>query len=57
MIEPLRILMSKLIDYAGVFPPAGLPMKTSVRNFSDYQRSKHWDPLESTCRHASLSIL
>jgi hypothetical protein len=37
----LRILMTELIDYAGLFPPAGLPMETSVRNFDKYRRSEH----------------
>jgi hypothetical protein len=36
--ESLRILMTRLIDYAGLFPPAGLSMKTSVRNFDAYRR-------------------
>src|SRR5580704_7676422 len=30
--------MTALIDYAGLFPPAGLSMKTSMRNFDAYQR-------------------
>ena len=41
MTESLRILMTGLIDYAGLFPPAALSMNTSVRNFDDYRRSQH----------------
>jgi hypothetical protein len=39
--ESLRVLMTELIDYAGLFPPAALPMKASVDNFDDYRRSEH----------------
>ncbi len=32
-------LMSNLIDYAGLFPPAKLDMPTTVRNYADYLSS------------------
>jgi hypothetical protein len=32
----LRALMSGLIDYAGLFPPAALDMKTAVANYARY---------------------
>jgi hypothetical protein len=32
----LRALLSGLIDYAGLFPPAALDMKTAVRNYAGY---------------------
>jgi hypothetical protein len=32
----LRVLMSGLIDYAGLFPPAALDMKTAVANYARY---------------------
>ncbi len=32
-------LMSNLIDYAGLFPPAKLDMATTVRNYADYLSS------------------
>ena len=34
-------LLEGLIDYAGLFPPAGLGMPAAARNFLDYSRSKH----------------
>jgi hypothetical protein len=33
-----RAVLSRLIDYAGLFPPAGLSMPEAVRNFATYQR-------------------
>ena len=33
-----RAVLSGLIDYAGLFPPAGLSMPDAVRNFATYQR-------------------
>lgn len=32
----LRSLLSELIDYAGLFPPAGLPMDAAVEGYSRY---------------------
>lgn len=37
-IEPL---MEGLIDYAGLFPPAKLPMAQAVENFATYRRSQY----------------
>ena len=33
----LRTLLAGTIDYAGLFPPAGLDMATSVRRYADYR--------------------
>ena len=35
-MSAIRALMSGMIDYAGLFPPAALDMKTVVRNFAEY---------------------
>lgn len=35
----LHALLSGLIDYAGLFPPAGLPLGEVVRNYDEYRRS------------------
>jgi hypothetical protein len=35
----LHALLEGLIDYAGLFPPASLDMKTAVRNYSTYRAS------------------
>lgn len=37
----LRALLAELIDYAGLFPPAALPMVDVCRNFATYRRSSH----------------
>ncbi|MBI2214496.1 MAG: hypothetical protein HYU52_12690 [Acidobacteria bacterium] len=39
MSEPLRTLLARLIDYAGLFPPAALPMGTTVSNYARYRSS------------------
>jgi hypothetical protein len=36
----LRALMAGLIDYAGLFPPAGLSMGEAVRNYDSYIRGE-----------------
>jgi hypothetical protein len=36
-----QILLSRLIDYAGLFPPAALNMLQAVTNYDAYQRSEH----------------
>ena len=42
MIAPVvRALLAGLIDYAGLFPPAGLPMGDAVRNYDSYIRGEH----------------
>src|SRR4051794_16886199 len=33
----LRTLLAGSIDYAGLFPPAGLDVATSVRQYADYR--------------------
>ena len=35
----LRALLSALIDYAGLFPPAALPLADAVRAYDQYRRS------------------
>ncbi|HBS27974.1 MAG TPA: hypothetical protein DEB06_00645 [Phycisphaerales bacterium] len=36
MHAPLRILMTSLVDYAGLFPPAALDMRTTLQNWARY---------------------
>ncbi len=36
--DPLRILLSEIIDYAGFFPPASLDLQKTVANFAEYKR-------------------
>ncbi len=35
-MNAVQALLTRLIDYAGLFPPASLPMKDAVRNYLDY---------------------
>ena len=35
-MSAIRALMSGMIDYAGLFPPAALDMRAAVRNYADY---------------------
>lgn len=37
--EPLRALLANLIDYAGLYPPAGLPLAEVLENFEIYRNS------------------
>ena len=41
-VQPtVRALMAGLFDYAGLFPPAGLGMAETVRNYLSYRRGPH----------------
>lgn len=37
----IRVLLDRLIDYAGLFPPAGLSMQDAVRNYARYCEGEH----------------
>ncbi len=37
----LRSLLRGLIDYAGLFPPAGMTMDAAVRNYDSYRNGEH----------------
>ncbi|MCO6509925.1 MAG: hypothetical protein J5I65_03960 [Aridibacter famidurans] len=39
--ESIRVLLSEAIDYAGLFPPAGLSMSESVINYATYRNSNY----------------
>jgi len=39
--QSIRVLLTGLIDYAGLFPPSGLDMKTAVANYARYQRGEY----------------
>jgi hypothetical protein len=36
-MKPIQVLLSHAIDYAGLFPPAGLAMETALANQATYQ--------------------
>ena len=37
----LEVLLHGLVDYAGLFPPAALPMAEAVRSYDEYRRGAH----------------
>jgi len=39
MAESIRALVQEIIDYAGLFPPAGLDMASAVSNYARYRSS------------------
>jgi hypothetical protein len=39
--DTLRILLTGLIDYAGLFPPAALDMPTALRNYAAYREGEY----------------
>ena len=40
-MNSLRTLLAGIVDYAGLFPPAGLDMKTAARNYQSYRTGDH----------------
>ena len=40
-MSALRTLLSGLVDYAGLFPPADLPMARAVENYTAYKKGSH----------------
>jgi hypothetical protein len=38
---PLRALLAEIVDYAGLFPPAGLDMPSAVRAYDGYRSGEH----------------
>ena len=42
-MHPLRLLLEHSIDYAGLFPPAGLAMRPALKNYAAYRaRPEAW---------------
>ena len=39
--ESARILLSQIVDYAGLFPPSQLSMSEAVGNYASYRNSRH----------------
>lgn len=38
-MNSLKLFLSKILDYAGLYPPANLPLEEAFKNFLDYQDS------------------
>jgi hypothetical protein len=39
--QSIRVLLDSLIDYAGLFPPASLPIEEAVRKYDDYRHGEY----------------
>ena len=39
--QSVRILLDSLIDYAGLFPPASLPLDQAIRKYDEYRNSEY----------------
>jgi hypothetical protein len=40
-MDPLRVLLQGLVDYAGLFPPASLPMSEAVQRYYRYRQEEY----------------
>jgi hypothetical protein len=58
MPDSLRTLLAGILDYAGLFPPAQLPLEQAVRNYAQYrQGSDRWMLGRFICPAARLADL
>jgi hypothetical protein len=44
-MNSIRSLLAGIVDYAGLFPPAALPMEAAVRNYAHYRTDEDCDLL------------
>lgn len=58
MVESLQVLLGGVIDYAGMYPPAQLPLNESLRNYVRYKTGKEaWIVNRFICPAAKISEL
>ncbi|CAN5353030.1 hypothetical protein BH09PLA1_BH09PLA1_26150 [soil metagenome] len=58
MTASIRALLSELIDYAGLFPPAALELEPAIRNYAQYVRGEdRWMLGRFICPASKLSAL
>lgn len=58
MVASLRALLDGIIDYAGLFPPARLPLEEAVRNYLRYRRGpERWMLARFVCPSTRLAEL
>ena len=58
MKESLRVLLSGVLDYAGLFPPARLPLEQAIANFARYrQEPDAWMLGRFVCPAMKLRLL
>src|SRR5262245_32905868 len=58
MLPSVRALLENIIDYAGLFPPAKLPLDESIRNYARYRtEAESWMLGRFICPAARLAEL
>jgi hypothetical protein len=58
MFATVRALLEHIVDYAGLFPPAKLPLHEALRNYANYTSgSRHWLVGRFVCPAARLDEL
>src|SRR6059036_759013 len=58
MLPSVRAFLAGVIDYAGLFPPAQLPLDQAIRNYARYRREpESWMLGRFVCPVARLSEL
>ncbi len=58
MLSSVRTLLSGIIDYAGMFPPAQLPLEQAIRNYARYRTEpENWMLGRFICPAAALEEL
>src|SRR5262245_15528061 len=58
MLASVRALLSGIIDYAGMFPPAKLPLQEAIRNYARYRTEpESWMLGRFVCPAARLGEL
>ena len=40
ILQSVRAFLAGIIDYAGLFPPAKLPLEKAIRNYAEYRKSR-----------------
>ena len=58
MLRSVRELMKEIIDYAGLFPPAKLPLAPALRNYADHRaHAFNWMLARFVCPAAKMGEL
>lgn len=57
MTPPIQALLGNVFDYAGMFPPASLPLPAAVENYLNYRHSHPWLLGRLVCSLANLPSL
>ncbi|MDQ2985600.1 MAG: hypothetical protein M3R13_02620 [Armatimonadota bacterium] len=58
MVETLQVLLGQVIDYAGMYPPAKLPLSDALRNYIKYKSGREaWITSRFICPVTKISEL